>query len=288
MKTRLYIKLALAAVVTMTGFSSCLKDDKHYVDFAGATPLIELPSAANVGGSGGLLQKAALDISSTPIPIQLMVNLASPHTLGTAVNVKLSVDEAALTKYNTDNGTSYQLLPSNTYTSTLTATIAAGTNSAYVTINITSSLINPAITTYALPLTITDGGGQQISNYKTVIFNVQAKNPYDATYTQTGSLTFPDGTGRSYTGNRTKALTTINATTVVMEAFDLGGNGFFMYLKVNSDNTVTISPSPTSANQTIQANGTNTYDPATKTFSLHYKYVGGTGDRVIVETLKRK
>jgi hypothetical protein len=287
MKTKFYIKTALAALIAMTSLSSCLKDDKHYVDFAGTTPLIELPSAANVGGLGGLLQKAALSISSTPVSIQLMVNLASPHTLGSAVNVKLSVDQAALTKYNTDNGTTYQLLPSNYYTSTLSTTIAAGTNSAYVTINVSSNLIDPSITNYALPLTITDGGGQQISNYKTVIYNVQVKNAYDGSYLQNGSLTFPDGTGRSWT-NRAKTLSTINANTVIAEAADLGGNGFTMYLKVNSDNTVTISPAPDSANQTIQANGTNTYDPATKTFSLHYKYVGGTGDRVIVETLKLK
>ncbi|MDB5146375.1 MAG: hypothetical protein JWQ57_395 [Mucilaginibacter sp.] len=287
MKKKLYIKTAFIALVAIAGLSSCLKDDKHYVDFAGATPLIELPSAANVGGLGGLLQKAALDISSTPVPIQLMVNLASPHTLGTAVNVKLSVDQAALTKYNTDNGTSYQLLPSNTYTSTLSATIAAGTNSAYVTINVSSNLINPSITNYALPLTITDGGGQQISNYKTVIYNVQAKNAYDGSYVQNGSLTFPDGTGRSWT-NRAKTLSTINANTVIAEAADLGGSGYQMYLKVNADNTVTVTPAPASVNQTIQANGSNTYDPATKTFSLHYKYVGGTGDRVIVETLKLK
>ncbi|MDN5284339.1 MAG: hypothetical protein JWR38_613 [Mucilaginibacter sp.] len=286
MKTKLYIKTAFVALVSMASLSSCLKDDKHYVDFAAATPLIELPAATAVGALGGVLQAAALDISTTPVPINLLVNLAAPHTLSSAVTVKVSVDQAALTKYNTDNGKSFVLLPAADYSSTFTATIAANANQAYVVINVKSNLIDPSITNYALPLTITDGGGQQISNYKTVIYNVQAKNAYDGAYTQNGSITFPDGTGRSWV-NRAKTLTTINANTCIAEAADLATSGFTMYLKVNTDNTVTVTPAPASANQTIQGNGTNTYDPTTKTFSLHYKYVGGTGDRVIVETLKR-
>ncbi|WP_413670319.1 DUF1735 domain-containing protein [Mucilaginibacter sp. Mucisp86] len=197
MKTRLYIKLALAALVTMTAFSSCLKDDKHYVDFAGAKPLVELPSAANVGGSGGLFQPVAFDISSTPIPLNLMVNLAAPHTLSSNLTVKLSVDQAALTKYNTDNETSYELLPAEDYTSTLSVVIPANQNSANLVINFKTNLIDPS-KDYALPITITDGGGQQISNYKTVIFNVQVKNKYDGIYTVTGTLS--DNTSPAFSG----------------------------------------------------------------------------------------
>lgn len=212
MKRRFYIKTAFVALIAAAGLSSCLKDDKHYVDFAGATPLIELPSAANVGGSGGLLQSVSFDISSTPTPLNLMVNLAAPKTLSTDVTVKLSVDAAALAAYNTANGTNYELLPAADYSSTLTATIAKGTNSSNVVINLNTTLIDPS-KNYALPLTITDGGGQQISNYKTVIFNVGVKNKYDGVYTVTGTMN--DIVNPALTGNypRTVDLVTTGANT---------------------------------------------------------------------------
>ncbi|WP_419700304.1 DUF1735 domain-containing protein [Mucilaginibacter sp. NFX135] len=187
MKTKLYIKTAFVALVSMASLSSCLKDDKHYVDFASAKPLIEIPSVANVGGSGGLFQPVVVD-NAPSVPVNLAVNLASPHTLTSATTVTLSVDQAALTAYNTANGKNYLLLPASDYTSTLSATIPAGQNLANVVINVKSSLIDPSITTYVLPLTITNGGGQQISNYKTVLLNIQAKNIYDGTYTVTGTM----------------------------------------------------------------------------------------------------
>ena len=198
MKTRLYIKLALAALVTMTGFSSCLKDDKHYVDFAGAAPLVELPSAANVGGSGGLFQPVVVD-NAPSVPVNLAVNLASPHTLSTALTVKLSVDEAALASYNSTSDDKYILLPASDYTSSLSVTIPAGQNLVNLVINVKSSLIDPSITNYVLPLTITDGGGQKISNYKTVLLNIQAKNIYDGRYTVTGTMV--DNVVTTITGN---------------------------------------------------------------------------------------
>jgi hypothetical protein len=308
MKTKLYIKLALAALVTVTGFSSCLKDDKHYVDFAGATPLVELPSAANVGGKGGLLQSAGLDISATPVPINLMVNLASPHTLSSDLTVKVSLDPAALAKYNTDNGTDFIALPPAYYTSTYTAVIPANKNQAYVVINVKSNLIDPAITNYALPLTITDGGGQQISNYKTVIFNVQAKNPYDANYTETGYKFHPTATVSHDFKSVTVAVSTVNGTTSNTAVGDLGGSGYtFNFDVVNGKLTNWVVPAgsatpapPASGFYTsdnpggisypttdgtapgkapyVQTTYNNTYDAANKTFYMHYGYGSGAGD----------
>jgi len=282
MKTRLYIKLALAALVTMTGFSSCLKDDKHYVDFAGATPLVELPSAANVGGSGGLFQALALDISDTPIPVNLMVNLASPHTLSSNLTVKLSVDQAALTKYNTDNGTNYELLPAADYTSSLTAVIPAGQNSANVVINIKSSTIPASNTNLVLPLTITDGGGQKISNSKTVLFNVQVKNQYDGTYRASGTRVHPDLGPFNFDYDVTMA--TSGATSITGGALaDLKSD---LKITVNADNTVTLS-SAAQPSVALQAGGVNKYDPATKTFTLNY-YYNTAAPRLITEKLVRK
>jgi hypothetical protein len=75
MKTKLYIKAAFAAILSMATLSSCLKDDAHYVDFAGAVPLVELPSATGVGSSGGLFQANGVAISTTPVPVNLQVKI---------------------------------------------------------------------------------------------------------------------------------------------------------------------------------------------------------------------
>jgi hypothetical protein len=285
MKRRYYIKYALLSLTVATLFSSCLKDDTRYVDFAGSKPLVELPAATGVAGTG-MFQANSFAISTTPTPLNVLVNVAAPKPLTSPLTVKLSVDPTALTTYNTAKGTNYILLPAADYTSTLSVTIPANQNSANLVVNINTSLIDPSITTYVLPLTITDAGGQQISNYKTLLYNVQVKNKYDGDYKANGSIAFPPPTaGRTWT-SRAKTLSTINANTVKTEGADLGGSGYYIYLTINADNTVTVKPSPDSANQTLQNNGPCSYDPTTKTFTLNYKYVGGTGDRVIVETIK--
>jgi len=282
MKTKLYIKTAFVALVSMASLSSCLKDDKHYVDFASAVPLVELPSATGVGAKGGLFQALALDISSTPIPINLQVNLAAPKTLSSALTVKLAVDPAALAAYNTANSTTYEILPAAVYSSTFTATIPANQNSANFVINIKSNLIDASSTNFVLPLTIVDGGGQQISNFKTVLYNVQVKNQYDGTYTATGTRIHP--TLGPFPFSYDVAMGTAGATSISGSALaDLKTD---IKITVALDNSVTV----TSVSQPSTANvpGTvNKYDPATKTFTLNYFY-NAAAPRIISETLKRK
>lgn len=282
MKTKLYIKTAFVALVSMASLSSCLKDDKHYVDFASAVPLVELPSATGVGAKGGLFQALALDISSTPIPINLQVNLAAPKTLSSAITVKLAVDPAALAAYNKANSTTYEILPAAVYSSTFTATIPANQNSANFVINVKSNLIDASSTNFVLPLTIVDGGGQQISNFKTVLYNVQVKNQYDGTYTASGSRIHP--TAGTFTFSYDVAMGTAGATSISGGALaDLKTD---IKITVALDNSVTV----TSVSQPSAANIpglVNKYDPATKTFTLNYFY-NAAAPRIISETLKRK
>lgn len=295
MKRRFYIKTAFVALIAAAGLSSCLKDDKHYVDFAGATPLIELPSAANVGGSGGLFQAIALDISPNAQPFNVAVNLAAPKTLGSDVTVKLSVDQAALDAYNTANKTNYQLLPAADYSSTLTAVIKAGTNLANVVINVNTNLISPSVSNYVLPLTITDGGGQKISNYKTVLYNVQVKNAYDGVYSLKGFVFRNDGTGNNdpglggYFKGLSQTLITISATTntltPVWRTGAAAGGVAGTFISVNpTTNKVTIA---STGNATLGNDPAydSRYDPSTKTFYLSYKWGSGSATRAQIDTL---
>lgn len=218
MKNRFYIKGALSVLAVATLFSSCLKDDTRYVNFAASPPLVELPAATGVAGTG-MFQSNSYAITSTPTPLNVQVNVAAPKPLSSALTVKLSVDQAALTTYNTANGTNYILLPAADYSSSLSVTIPANQNSANVVVNINTSLIDPS-QSYVLPLTITDGGGQQISNYKTLLYNIQVKNKYDGVYVVTGTMV--DATNAALTANypRTVNLITQGASTVAY--FDTG------------------------------------------------------------------
>src|ERR1700761_6052971 len=110
MKKTLYLKAALS-LMSIALFSSCLKDSQYAVDFTKTTPLVELPGAANVSGSAGTFEVVGLTASDAPSPFNVAVNLAAPQPLSKAVTVKLSVDAAALTAYNTANETDYTLLP---------------------------------------------------------------------------------------------------------------------------------------------------------------------------------
>ena len=112
--------------------------------------------------------------SPTPAELPVVINVASPEPLGTNLTVTLAVDAAALANYNTANNKSYIILPPEAYTvSSLQATIPAGKRTAQVVFKINTAVIDNAITNYVLPVTIEDAGGQKISNYKTVYYNIK-------------------------------------------------------------------------------------------------------------------
>lgn len=195
MKKISYIKIVIASLLAIT-FSSCLKDDQ-YVDFGTAGSVVELPAAAY---ATGVFQPATFTVATTPTNLPLMVNFAGPKAPSAPITVTLSIDQASLDAYNKANGTSFLLLPPADYSiPSLKVTIPAGQSAAYLNIAVNTSLIDLS-KQYALPLTITDGGGQTISgNYKSVIFAILVKNKYDGIYTVTGTMV--DKTSAALTGD---------------------------------------------------------------------------------------
>jgi len=304
MKKILNIRTALS-LMSIALLSSCLKDSPYTVDFTKTKPLVELPGAANVSGSAGLFEiVGVLAKASGASPFNVPVNLAAPQPLSSALTVKLSVNAAALTAYNSANSTSYVLLPAADYSSTLSVTIPAGQNLANLVVNINTSLVDPT-QQYALPLTITDGGGQQISNYNTVIFGIVVKNAYDDNYTATGYVFHPSAPRAL---NAVYPITTVNAVTSQCQVGDLGGDYFnfdtngsavsnwqaqggtppapasgFMTL----DNPGGVAYAPASGGGGLPGGATynvttypNTYTAGTKTFLFHYGYGTGSSSQV--------
>ncbi|PRY36970.1 uncharacterized protein DUF4361 [Spirosoma oryzae] len=287
MKSFLYSVLLAGLATSLTG---CLNDDEHYTDFKNVGAVAEIPSSAFYG----IEDNQGLSISTTPTSYTFDVNVASPTPPTQDVTITMAVDQATLDAYNSANGTSYQLLPSSLYQiSSLTPTVKAGSRLAPVTVALYSGsdkVPDPGAyndAAYALPLKITSATNNVAvsSNYGSKIIFPKIRNQYDGTYLAKGTFTHPVNGARSI--NREKTLSTINLTTVQTEFADLGGSGWLMQLRVNSDNTVTLTPKGSASTATVQF-GTNTYDPSTHTYTLNYKYAGSGGDRVISETLTRE
>lgn len=128
-------------------------------------------------------------------------------------------------------------------------------------------------------------------------------NQYEGNYHSTGYFYHPSSP-RSIDAD--KYLTTIDENTVKVELGDLGGSNYYANIKINSDNSLTITAADGAegAPYTMFTSGlpdsdpgytaqwdnsaecNNTYDPSTKTFYVRYGYMGSTGWRVTEEILQ--
>lgn len=217
-----YIYISVVALTV--GLSSCLKDDSQ-PDFTQNKPVIEIPIGSSAGNGGGNSIAAAFTISDTESDYSIYVNYAAPEANEKDVTVTLAVNNEALTKFNTVNDKSYTLLPANSYTiANYKITIPAGQRKVIFPLKIKTRALDPTLT-YALPLSITDGGGFTVSsNFGTLISIISLKNKWDGVYTVTGTMT--DVTNSTLTGQypRTYHLITQGPHTVAI--YDPGNSAY--------------------------------------------------------------
>lgn len=164
----------IVAASLALGLTSCLKDDEHFVDFAGAGYVAEIPYAAN--RSIVRIDSLVPTASTTAFPLD--INIASPNPPTQDLAITIGVDQAALTSYNAGRATPYKLLPASTYQlTTLSPTVKAGSRIATVNINYSPNQIPRTGGPYALPISIlTVPSNVQISaNYRTQIIAIVFK-----------------------------------------------------------------------------------------------------------------
>jgi len=169
------ISTYIAAIVLAGSLSSCLKDNSQ-PDFTQNKPVIELPVGSSSGNGAGNSIAASFTISEIPSDYFIYVNYAAPEANTADVVVTLTVDAAALTKFNSVNGKNYTMIPSNGYSlASNKITIPTGQRKVKFPIKINTLNLDPT-KTYALPITITDGGGYTISgNFGTLISVITLK-----------------------------------------------------------------------------------------------------------------
>lgn len=255
------------------GLTSCLEDEniedqKYGMINVEANKIVEIPSAT---------KNFSLLIEDKTTTLEAInVHLAANEVAAEDIKVTLALDPASTyptSKYTLPDG--------------LVVTIPKGSRDGVLKVNMNPKDLDPS-TPYTLIYSIAsvDKPGYIISgNYAKRTVKVAARNAYEGTYTAKGVFIHPSAGPRDI--DQDKKLTTINATTSRIEIGDLGAANYYMYVQVNADNTVTLLPDASAATQDIFPIGANTYDPATKTFTLNYAYSSGA-PRKISETVARK
>lgn len=279
-----YIKLFVIAIIALS-VSACLKKD-NIPDLSKVDPVIEFPL-----GGPGLKSNVLAAFSTGPVDTAIALKIASPDPLDHDVTVTITTDPSIVASFNAANGSTFESLPGNLFTlESSQIVIKAGYRIGRVKLKIKFDQFDLS-KKYMLALAISDAQGLIISgNFGKFLWSFVVKNPFEGNYKSTGQIVLyngPDaGSGIAATRNFTDRLieaSTVNANTVETIIADLGNH---MNLQVNAGNTVTVSPASTNSFTIVENNGSCAYNPATKTFSLHYRYFNGAGNlREITQTM---
>ncbi|WDZ99139.1 DUF1735 domain-containing protein [Mucilaginibacter sp. SJ] len=197
MKKKIYTKLTgIILLAGATLLSSCLKDSR-FEDFGASKPIVEIP----LSGLSNFSKDAITDAGDTIVK-QFAVNLASPSTLSTDLNVTLAVDQSIINSYyaQSDKSVTYLQMPAGSYVFTDTkVTISKGTRTKVVSVTFYKNKLDPS-KSYMLPIKIADGGGQTISGNFSIKYYHFIGNDFAGTYkhqfTRTppaGNFTYADG-----------------------------------------------------------------------------------------------
>lgn len=140
--------------------------------------------------------------------------------LNQSVTVTIAIDQSVLDEYNTDNNTSFVMLPANAYTlseNLSNLTFASGEFAKTVMITLNKGLLDLS-QQYALALKITNvsSGAVASVDYSKAVYSIGVKNKYDGHYEVTGTMV--DFSNSALTGDYPFEcdLETAGATSVLM------------------------------------------------------------------------
>jgi hypothetical protein len=269
--------ILLGSLLSMTG---CITEGEDLIAGKGSN-FVRIPAATTALTTVGLELSAG---DKTADLVEIIRDVNSNAELQKEATVKLKIDDALITSYNAAHSTSIKPLPTSYYKlSASEVKFAAGEFSKIIQLTIDPTKIVGA--DYAVGVTVESAGEYKVrSGLGSALFKIIAKNQWDGRYKAAGVFSHPTAGDRAI--DRVKDLVSINANTVVAELGDLGGSGYYMWLTINTDNSVTVKPSGVTPN-VDQSYSKNYYDPATKKFYLHYSY-HLTAPRIVKETLTRQ
>jgi hypothetical protein len=280
-------------------FSSCVKEKYNipYDETNLARPIVEMPNSPT-----NKIGTASVDGTLAFVTIDLdELRIAPRSQFNGDINVVLKQDPTVVQQF-----ISAQQTPPTIATLANTAwsivktnyTLNASNKAERVTVKINTALIPSG--RVAIGLSIQSATGAEVSGlYKSVVVELKAKSPYEATYLASGTrtsyngATVASGVSGTFTISGTKDLVTVNVGTVDGIMGDLSFVPFYYSLQVNpTTNAVTVLQSisnPLDTPPTVGNNGTCAYNPTTRTFTLNYFYLNASGNlRQLTETLVRQ
>jgi hypothetical protein len=271
-------KIVLLAALLSAFIMACEPEGKDVIAGLGNN-FVRVPQAANDINIVGVDLKPG-DVSTNLLEIIRDVN--SNDELQKTATINLKVDEKLIADYNTANGTNFIAMPTSLFKLSETSVqMASGDFSKNVKITFDPTKLTVG-KNYAVGVSLVDAGGYKIRNgLGSALFQIIAKNKFHGRYKAIGVFTHPTAGPRAI--NRLKEGITVNPNTISVELGDLGGAGYEMLLSVADDNSVTIEKLGVTPNIN-QSYSKNYYDPATKSFHLHYSY-NVAAPRIVQEVL---
>lgn len=262
--------------------SSCLKE-KYKIDIDDNTNRLVTEFTTARQGTNSI----ALEFGTSMIDVDLTELRVIPRADMTgSVQVKIAENKALVT------AAGYSNLPAGSYSITnLDYTFTPENRKTPVRLKINPSALVGG--SYAIGLSIQEVSNGEISELgKDIVVEIKVKNDYEGEYHATGERilyngsTVASGIAAQVDFDEDKYLYTIDQNTVETDVADLIGNGW-MFLEINpTTHEVTVKPSTISPTFLLSNNGPCSYDPATRTFTLNYKYFNAAGNlRTITETI---
>jgi len=272
----------MVMMLAIAFIASCTKNEVKYEE--GRPTIVRTPQAEN---EINIIARDVLPAVEEFDLITLDRSVTKPGDLNGTLTVKVSKSATLITDYNSAHGTSFIEVPAAAYTLSAdlnNVVFASGEAVKTIKIKVDKAQLDLS-KQYALGFTITEvGTGAKISTLKDALFSIGIKNKYHGQYQATGIFHHPTAGDRPI--DELKNLVTSGANSVKANLGDLGGAGYQMTLTVDPvTNNVTITPAGITPNIN-QTWGPNYYNPATKTFHLHYSY-NTAAPRIVEETIRK-
>jgi len=295
------LKIFFLPVLVLFGLSSCLKKGAMNIDTSkGVKNIVEFANTGNnVSGSSSTYPEFHIDLGSlksgASTTFNINVSYSGADVAPADITVNLSLDQSTLTTYNTENGTSYVLPPSDVFSLPTSIIIKKGTHAAQTEVTITNAGDFDFNASYALPVQIASASiGTVSSNFGKAVYSFGLRNIYDGHYTVTAKSPMVDYANGGLTGSYPMDvyLVTTGANSVVMldNAWGVPSHSIlsgssasyygsfapvFNFDPSGSGTIISVTnyygqPAGNGRSGQIDPSGTNKWDPVTKATDVNY------------------
>lgn len=203
-QSKIYLFFLSAFLISQT---SCLKERDMNIDASkGTANVIEFENTGdNVAGSTSKYPRFTTDLGSVgsgeTVKFNVNVSYSGAEVAPEDITVTLGVDPDLLAQYNSENGTSYVVPPSDIYSLPNSVVIKKGQHQATVEVGITNNNSFDFNVNYGLPLKIVSTTTGTISNnFGKAVYSFSARNSYDGLYLMEATAPMVDVTSPSLTG----------------------------------------------------------------------------------------